>query len=73
MKHIRQEVKNGDDKQPRAVFNRLVNKSENINVYSEIDEYFIYTPNQQYPTAGAGAKGSVKIAKILLHIAHLDL
>ena len=63
MKHIRQEVKNGDDKQPRAVFNRLVNKSENINVYSEIDEYFIYTPNQQYPTAGAGAKGSVKIAK----------
>tara|TARA_B100002019_G_scaffold74445_1_gene64356 strand:+ start:2115 stop:3776 length:1662 start_codon:yes stop_codon:yes gene_type:complete len=63
MKHIRQEVKNGDDKQPRAVFNRLVNKSENINVYSEIEEYFIYTPNQQYPTAGAGAKGSVKIAK----------
>ena len=63
MKHIRQEVKNGDDKQPRAVFNRLVNKSENINVYSEIEEYFIYTPNQQYPTAGAGGKGSVKIAK----------
>ncbi len=63
MKHIRQEVKNGDDKQPRAVFNRLVNKSENINVYSEIEEYFIYTPNQQYPTGGAGAKGSVKIAK----------
>jgi len=64
MKHVRQEVKDRNNKQaPAQVFNQLVNKTQNVSVYSEIEEYFIYTPNQQYPVGGQASKGSIKIAK----------
>ncbi len=68
MKHVRQEIKkNGKDGDP--VVSRLTTNSNLTNSelgYSDIEEYFIYSPMPNYPMSGAitgAAKGSIKIAK----------
>ena len=68
MKHVRQEVKtNGKNGEP--VVSRLTTNANLTNTelsYSDIEEYFIYSPMPNYPMSGAltgAAKGSIKIAK----------
>jgi hypothetical protein len=67
MKHVRQEVKtNGKNGEP--VVSRLTANANLTNSelsYSDIEEYFIFTPTPNYPMGSlAGAsKGAIKIAK----------
>jgi len=68
MKHVRQEVKtNGKNGEP--IVSRLTANANLTNTelsYSDIEEYFIYSPMPNYPMSGAltgAAKGSIKIAK----------
>jgi len=71
MKHVRQEVKtkgkNGDPIVSRLTVNANLTNSELS--YSDIEEYFIYSPTPNYPMGsmggltGGAAKGSLKIAK----------
>ena len=66
IKYVRQEKKTN----PRDLVNLSKVKDENSlsqYVHPEVEEYFLYTPAQNYPTGmisgAAGNKGSVKIAK----------
>ena len=67
MKHIRQETKtngkNGDPVSNRLNINGNLTNSELS--YSDIEEYYVYTPAPNYPmgSLGGGSKGSIKIAK----------
>ena len=67
MKHVRQEVKsNMKDGEP--VVSRLTANGNLTNSelgYSDIEEYFIYSPTPNYPmgSMSGASKGSVKIAK----------
>ena len=71
MKHVRQEVKtkgkNGDPIVSRLTANANLTNSELS--YSDIEEYFIYSPTSNYPMgsmgglSGGASKGSLKIAK----------
>jgi hypothetical protein len=71
MKHVRQEVKtNGKNGEP--VVSRLTSNSNLTNSelgYSDIEEYFVYSPMPNYPMGslggnhGGASKGSIKIAK----------
>ena len=67
MKHVRQEKKtNGKDGE--QIVNRLRingNMTNSELMYSDIEEYFIYTPSPNYPmgSLSGASKGSVKIAK----------
>ncbi len=58
MKHVRQEKKT--DRSIRVSRNQDENPK-----FPEIEEYFIYTPTQNYPSGNlsGGAKGAIKIAK----------
>ena len=59
MKHVRQEVKEGENNS----INRL-NQNTNLS-NSKIEEYYVYSPAPNYPMGGmsSGSKGAVKIAK----------
>ena len=67
MKHIRQETKtngkNGDPVSNRLNTNGNLTNSELS--YSDIEEYYVYTPTPNYPmgSMAGGSKGSIKIAK----------
>jgi hypothetical protein len=67
MKHVRQETKtngkNGDPVSNRLNVNGNLTNSELS--YSDIEEYFIYTPTPNYPmgSLSGASKGSIKIAK----------
>jgi hypothetical protein len=71
MKHVRQEVKtkgkNGDPIVNKLAINANLTNSELS--YSDIEEYFIYSPSPNYPMgsmgglSGGASKGSLKIAK----------
>jgi len=67
MKHIRQETKtngkNGDPVSNRLSINGSLTNSELS--YSDIEEYYVYTPAPNYPmgSLAGGSKGSIKIAK----------
>jgi hypothetical protein len=67
MKHIRQETKtngkNGDPVSNRLNMNGSLPNSELS--YSDIEEYYVYTPTPNYPmgSMAGGSKGSIKIAK----------
>ena len=68
MKFVRQEKK--EDKRGLAIANAVVsgkNNGEQV-LEPQIEEYFVYTPKPNYPTASFGAGGntkskSIKIAK----------
>jgi hypothetical protein len=61
MKYIRQEKK----QDPRQLAVANLSKNDNQVVEPKVEEYFLYTPQQKYPTmTGAGGKSkAVKIAK----------
>jgi hypothetical protein len=61
MKYIRQERK----QDPRQLAVANLSKNDNQVVEPKVEEYFLYTPQQKYPTmTGAGGKSkAVKIAK----------
>ena len=61
MKYIRQEKK----QDPRQLTVANLSKNDNQVVEPKVEEYFLYTPQQKYPTmTGAGGKSkAVKIAK----------
>jgi hypothetical protein len=61
MKHVRQEKKS--DKNDKIL--RVNRSSEEQTKFPEIEEYFIYTPGQNYPSGSlaGGSKGAIKIAK----------
>jgi hypothetical protein len=68
MKHVRQEKKtqgkNGVEIANRISYNgNLANNLDTM--YSEMEEYFIYSPTPNYPMGNitGGSKGSIKIAK----------
>ncbi len=67
MKHVRQEVKtkgkNGDPVVSNLTPNGNITNTE-LN-YSDIEEYFIYSPTSNYPmgSLSGASKGSIKIAK----------
>ena len=68
MKHVRQEKrtkgKNGADIVDRLTYNG--NSANNLDtMYSEMEEYFIYSPTPNYPMGNlsGAAKGSLRIAK----------
>ena len=67
MKHVRQEVKtNGKNGDP--IVNRLASNANLTNSelsYSDIEEYFIFTPTPNYPmgSLAGSSKGAIKIAK----------
>ncbi len=68
MKHVRQERKTNGKNGEALVVNRLnanANLTNSEMSYSDIEEYFIYSPAPNYPMGSmAGAsKGSLKIAK----------
>jgi len=68
MKHVRQERKTNGKNGETLVVNRLnanANLTNSEMSYSDIEEYFIYSPAPNYPMGSmAGAsKGSLKIAK----------
>jgi hypothetical protein len=67
MKHVRQERKT-NGKNGEAVVSRLTTNANLTNSelsYSDIEEYFIYSPSPNYPmgSLSGASKGSVKIAK----------
>jgi len=67
MKHVRQEKKT-NGKNGEAVVSRLAANSNLTNSelsYSDIEEYFIYSPMPNYPMGSLSgvSKGSIKIAK----------
>ncbi len=67
MKHVRQEVKQ-NGKNNETIVSRL---TANVNLtntelgYSDIEEYFIYSPTPNYPmgSLSGASKGSIKISK----------
>ena len=67
MKHVRQEIKtkgkNGDPIASRLTVNANLTNTELS--YSDIEEYFIYSPTPNYPmgSLSGASKGSLKIAK----------
>ena len=67
MKHVRQEVKTNDKNNNLNVSklpNSLNSSSTDLS-YSDIEEYFIYSPTPNYPmgSLSGSSKGSIKIAK----------
>ena len=67
MKHVRQERKT-NGKNGEAVVSRLTTNANLTNSelsYSDIEEYFIYSPSPNYPmgSLSGASKGSIKIAK----------
>jgi hypothetical protein len=67
MKHVRQEVKtNGKNGQPIvSTLTANANLTNSEMSYSDVEEYFIYSPAPNYPmgSLSGAAKGSLKIAK----------
>jgi hypothetical protein len=68
MKHVRQEVKTNGKNGDVIAMNRLATNANLTNTelgYSDIEEYFIYSPTANYPmgSLGGSSKGSIKIAK----------
>ena len=68
MKHVRQERKADPNDRNSLLTNRTImsgNFSNEQTNFPEIDEYFIYSPNPNYPsgTISSSAKGGVKISK----------
>jgi hypothetical protein len=67
MKHIRQEVKTNmkDNEQLMSRLSANPNLTNTELGYSDIEEYFIYSPTPNYPSGSlsGGSKGSIKIAK----------
>jgi len=61
MKHVRQEVKKNEDNK----INNLTSSQDPALIYSQIEEYFIYTPTPNYPmgSISGSSKGAIKIAK----------
>ena len=67
MKHVRQETKT-NGKNGQAIVSTLTanaNLTNSEQSYSDIEEYFIYSPMPNYPmgSLSGAAKGSIKIAK----------
>ena len=67
MKHVRQEKKT-NGKNGEAIVSRLATNANLTNSelsYSDIEEYFIYSPMPNYPmgSLSGASKGSIKIAK----------
>jgi hypothetical protein len=67
MKHVRQEKKT-NGKNGEAIVSRLASNANLTNSelsYSDIEEYFIYSPMPNYPmgSLSGASKGSIKIAK----------
>jgi hypothetical protein len=67
MKHVRQEIRS-NDKGNNIIGSKLPNNINSTNTdlsYSEIEEYFIYSPAPNYPmgSLSGSSKGSIKIAK----------
>ena len=67
MKHVRQEIKNKASKYEPVVsrLNANANLTNTELGYSNIEEYFIYSPMPNYPMGNlsGASKGSIKIAK----------
>jgi hypothetical protein len=67
MKHVRQEVKQ-NGKNNETIVSRLTANANLTNTelgYSDIEEYFIYSPTPNYPmgSLSGASKGSIKISK----------
>ena len=65
IRYVRQEKKKNGDQFTRGAITGLNTGNPENYTFPELEEYYVYTPKQTYPTnttAGGGGKGSIKIA-----------
>ena len=65
IRYVRQEKKKKGDQFARGTITGLNTGNPENYEFPELEEYYVYTPKQTYPTnttAGGGGKGSIKIA-----------
>ena len=65
IRYVRQEKKKKGDQFTRGAITGLNTGNPEEYEFPELEEYYVYTPKQTYPTnttAGGGGKGSIKIA-----------
>jgi len=65
IRYVRQEKKKKGDQFVRGAITGLNTGNPENYEFPELEEYYVYTPKQTYPTnttAGGGGKGSIKIA-----------